>query len=47
MAGIVKKAKTFLRTPAGRVLEAIAYAVMLALVCIYFTGNGTFIYETF
>lgn len=47
MAGIVKKAKSFLRTPVGRVLEVIAYAVMLALVCIYFTGNGVFIYETF
>ena len=47
MAGIVKKAKAFLQTPAGRVLELIAYAVMLALVCIYFTGNGVFIYETF
>ena len=47
MADIVTKAKSFLRTPAGRVLELIAYAVMLALVCIYFTGNGAFIYETF
>ena len=47
MAGIVKKAKAFLQTPVGRVLELTAYAVMLALVCIYFTGNGTFIYETF
>ena len=47
MAGIVKKARSFLQTPVGRVLELIAYAVMLALVCIYFTGNGTFIYETF
>ena len=47
MAGIVKKAKSFLQTPVGRALEVIAYAVMLALVCIYFTGNGTFIYETF
>ena len=47
MAGIVKKAKSFLQTPAGRALELIAYAVMLALVCIYFAGNGAFIYETF
>ena len=47
MADIVKKAKQFLRTPAGRAVELIAYAVMLALVCIYFTGNGVFIYETF
>ena len=47
MADIVKKAKSFLQTPAGRAVELIAYAVMLALVCIYFTGNGTFIYEAF
>ena len=47
MADIVKKAKAFLSTPVGRVIEVIAYAVMLALVCIYFTGNGAFIYETF
>ena len=47
MAGIVKKARSFLQTPVGRVVEVIAYAVMLALVCIYFTGNGAFIYETF
>ena len=47
MADIVKKAQSFLQTPVGRVLEVIAYAVMLVLVCIYFTGNGEFIYETF
>ena len=47
MAGIVKKAKSFLQTPVGRAMELIVYAVMLVLVCIYFTGNGTFIYETF
>ena len=47
MADIVKKVRSFLQTPVGRVIEAIAYAVMLALVCIYFTGNGAFIYETF
>ena len=47
MADIVKKAKAFLQTPVGRVMELIAYVIMLTLVCIYFTGNGTFIYETF
>ena len=47
MADIVKKAKSFLQTPAGCIMELIVYAVMLVLVCIYFTGNGTFIYETF
>ena len=47
MADIVKRGKAFLRTPLGRVLELIVYAVMLTLACIYFTGNGVFIYETF
>ena len=47
MADIVKKAKQFLQTPVGRVMELIAYVIMLVLVCIYFTGNGVFIYETF
>ena len=47
MAGIVKKAKAFLQTPPGRVIELVVYAVMLALVCICFTGNGVFIYEMF
>ena len=47
MAGIVKKWKKFLQTKPGRVLELAAYAVMLALVMIWFTGNGTFIYEAF
>jgi len=31
----------------GRILELVVYAVMLALVLIYFTGNGVFIYEAF
>lgn len=47
MAGIVKRWKSFLKTRPGRILELLAYAVMLALVLIYFTGNGTFIYEAF
>lgn len=47
MAGIVKKAKSFFQTPPGRVIELIVYAIMLVLVCVYFTGNGAFIYEMF
>ena len=47
MVDIVKKAKSFLQAPVGRIVELIAYAIMLVLVCIYFTGNGTFIYEAF
>ena len=47
MADIVKKAQAFLQTPVGRAVELIVYVIMLVLVCIYFTGNGAFIYETF
>lgn len=47
MAGIMKKWKAFLKTTPGRILELVVYAVMLALVLIWFTGNGTFIYEAF
>ncbi len=47
MAGKVSKWKKFLKTPVGQTLELLAYAVMLALVLIYFTGNGVFIYEAF
>ena len=46
MAGKVKK-NSFWKTPVGRILELLAYAVMLLLVLIYFTGNGVFIYEAF
>ncbi len=28
-----------------KILIVLAYAVMLALIMIYFTGNGVFIYE--
>ena len=47
MAGIVKKWKAFCKTPVWRILELLIYAVMLAFVLIYFTGNGVFIYEAF
>ena len=47
MAHVVKKWKAFKKTVPGRILELVVYAVMLALVMIYFTGNGVFIYEAF
>lgn len=47
MAALVKKWKAFRKTTVGRVLELLVYAVMLALVLVYFTGNGVFIYEAF
>lgn len=45
MAAILNRWKAFLKTPPGRLLEALFYTVLLALVLIYFTGNGQFIYE--
>ncbi len=45
MAAFLNRIKTFLKTPPGRVLEALFYAALLALVMVYFTGNGQFIYE--
>ena len=47
MADVVKKWKAFRKTTAGRILELVVYAAMLALVLIYFTGKGAFIYEAF
>lgn len=43
MAFILNRA--FRKTPLGRILEALFYAALLALILIYFTGNGQFIYE--
>lgn len=45
MASLLKHWKTWKTRPGFRALELIAYAVMLLLVLIYFTGNGEFIYE--
>ncbi len=47
MAAFIKKWRAFRQTMVGRILELVVYAVMLALVLIYFTGNGVFIYEAF
>jgi len=47
VAALVKKWKAFRKTTVGRILELLVYAVMLALVMVYFTGNGVFIYEAF
>ncbi len=47
MAEFLKRCKAFLSTPAGQILTAVVYAVMLLLVLMFFTGNGQFIYEAF
>ncbi|MFC0211054.1 hypothetical protein ACFFK0_01105 [Paenibacillus chartarius] len=47
-AGGGKKSKrTWRDTRAGRLLELLAYLIMLVLVLVYFTGKGLFIYEGF
>ncbi len=33
--------------PLKKILTFALYVLMFALVCIFFTGNGTFIYEAF
>ena len=51
MADVIKKLNGFLGTPTGQVLRgfaaAVLYAVLLVLICFYFSGNGAFIYEGF
>jgi hypothetical protein len=39
--------KKFRGSLIGRSLEVILYAVLLVMICLYFTGNGTFVYEGF
>ncbi len=45
MAAFLTRCKAFLQTPPGRVLEAVFYAILLALTLIYFTNHGQFIDE--
>ena len=47
MAKFREHLKSFLNTVPGGILEAAAFAVMLMLICMFFTGNGEFIYEAF
>ena len=47
MADLLQRLKAFFPTPAGQILSAVVYAVMLLLVLTFFTGNGQFIYEAF
>lgn len=45
MAQRLKQAKDFIQNNYKVILEAFLYAIMLILICIYFKGNGQFIYE--
>ncbi len=45
MARVIAWWRDFRETLPGQVVLAAAYAAMLALVLVCFTGNGTFLYE--
>jgi hypothetical protein len=47
MAMFINKIKAFFQTTLGLVILGCIYAVMLVLVLMFYTGNGTFIYEAF
>lgn len=41
------KLKKFRESVPGKLVTAVVYLIMLALVMIFFTGEGLFIYEAF
>ena len=47
MDRFLRQWKRLTATPGGRVLLVLLYAAMAALVLVFFTGNGEFIYEGF
>ena len=47
MAEFLKQCKAFWQTLPGQVIQGVVYAILLILVCMFFTGNGEFIYEAF
>jgi len=47
MAEFLKKLRRGEESGALFLLRAVLYAVMLALICVYFEGGGEFIYEAF
>ena len=47
MAALLRKLGELRSTTIGILIEAAVYAAMLALVLMFFTGNGQFIYEAF
>ncbi len=44
---MAEKLKKFRESLPGKILTAVLYLIMLALVMIFFTGDGLFIYEAF
>ncbi len=47
MAALISWIKNLPDTTAGRAISVVAYAIMLILVLVFFTGHGSFIYEGF
>lgn len=47
MAHFLNKIKGFQETALGKILTVFVYLLMLALVLVFYTGNGEFIYEAF
>lgn len=45
MAQKLKLIKEYIIDNRKTIFEAFIYAIMLILICIYFKGNGQFIYE--
>lgn len=41
----LKRLKNIVHNRFGAYIEVLIYAIMLILICIYFEGNGQFIYE--
>lgn len=43
----MKKFKLLQNSIPGKIITALVYLIMAALVLMFFTGNGAFIYEAF
>lgn len=46
MAKRMNRFQKFRASTVGHIAEALFYAVLLILICLYFEGNGIFIYES-
>jgi len=47
MVMFIKKIKTFFQTHLGLTILGCIYALMLLTLLMFYTGDGTFIYEAF
>lgn len=46
MAKRMSRFQKFRASIPGQIAQAVFYAVLLILICLYFQGNGSFIYES-